>query len=1051
MKKRLTLIGISILLVALVMLAGISAFAADGETTRDMTVNGISVTVGGTTVSGVFSDPVQYWESAAGGSLNDYKIEYKEVSAISNVIYTAFYPDTTTGRTGNVTEYTCKLIDGSYVVTDVNTNGDGKTYIPVGGFVFSVDSSKYANLAKVGDIVSFKSDELVIPTRAVESADGKRVVVDATNSNRSMPMVVYYDYQFGEKTGTNVFGTEVICQFDFEKNTFVVIDFRGFGQGDDSGSEIPDNGFVLSAYGEGYRQLLAKNELFKLGDEVKMVGFDYVRFGGTIYGNFDLVNPSRETNYPQCMETATDEFAAFRGTDQTMIYKDGWSYKGAAGTGTNVYGYEAAVDANGVIVELGVNVSAIPEGGYVISGHGKGRDFIRSNAVLGATVVLDEVNKTYAISTTLNSYYENLVLGAEADITAAQKRVQQLYDVDAELINGLIEELETELAGLEAVKVEIETALENPDLTETERLSLLMQYNNGQLKIDKLRQRIVISSGDSKAVSARAVWHRPIESTYAEIEANVKMYRDIGINLVFVETLYNGYSTFKSDCAEFPYHKSLADTYKKDENTVYGDYLTAFLACCKENGIEVHAWVENFYVGIDPNVAILATHPEWVMYNEDGTTVQRKEGGPYYFVDPANKEVQDLLIAYYNELLEKHPDVAGLNLDYIRYPVSDQEKDTGYTMAAMKGFYESLGKEFSAGQLADRVKMTNKFMQLFDEQYLLGGEEEAAKNYEAWVMYRMSIITGYVERIKNEVKLPNDIMLSTSVFASIQESYYNKKQDWQTWFNNGWIDIATPMAYYNNTVDVNKNVQNMILMGGNNCMYYAGLASSYSGLPAWQNKEFVEASYSAGASGYVIFCSTQIIGHEDVQAALKSGVNSKWAVLPHASIDKVLLASFNDILDKANRIYIPAGGMTAEQKASLEAIFDEILAMDYDDAQAIYSIECRIAKLAKSETKDLAKGYSRQRINEQLNELCSILDARVSMKLIEDEEWNPEDGSQRPELEDPTVENDPTVDPGTPGDDDVDEPTEEPKLNFFQRIWQAILNFFRKLFGGKKK
>jgi len=1051
MKKRLTLIGISILLVALVMLAGISAFA-DGaeETTRFLNVDGITVKVGNTTIENAYSDPAHYWEEKIADSLTDYEIFLDPVGANDTVVYTAFYPKTTTGRVGGYTEYTCEIQNGSYVVTKINTSGDGTTYIPVGGFVLSVNSSKYPDLAKLGDKITLESDDLKIPNRAVETAD-TRVIIDATNANRSAPMVVYYDYQFGSKTGTNVYGTEVICQFDFEKNTFVVIGFRDFREGDDSGSDIPDNGFVLSAYGEGYRQLLAKNELFKLGDEVKMVGFDYVRFGGTIVGEYDLINPTKETNYPQCMETATDEFAAFRGTDQTMIYKYGWSYKGAAGTGTNVYGYEAAVDANGVVVELGVNVSAIPEGGYVISGHGKGRDFIRANAVLGATVVLDEANKTYAISTTLNSYYENLVLGVEADIEAAQKRVQQLYDVDAELINSLVEEVKAELKSLEEVKAEIEIALENPDLTETERLSLLMNYNNSQIAIEKLRQRIVISSGDSKVVSARAVWHRPIETKYSEIEANVKMYHDIGINLIFVETLYNGYSAFKSDVAEFPYHKNLANSYIKDENTVYGDYLTAFLACCEEYGIEVHSWVENFYVGLVSDAKVLQLHPDWVMYNDDGTTVQRNEGGPYYFIDPANKEVQDLLINYYNDLFKKHPDVKGLNLDYIRYPVSDLSEDTGYTMAAMKGFYESLGKEFSAGQLADRVKMANKFKQLFDVDYLLGGQEEADANYEAWVKYRMGVITEYVRRIKNEVKEPNGIMLSTSVFASIQESYYNKKQDWQTWFNNGWIDIATPMAYYNNTVDVNKNVQTMILMGGNNCMYYAGLASSYSGLPAWQNKEFVEASYSAGASGYVIFCSTQIIGHEDVQAALKSGVNSKWAVLPHASIDKVLLASFDDILDKANRIYIPAGGMTAEQKASLEAIFDEILAMDYDDAQAIYSIECRIAKLAKSETKDLAKGYSRQRINEQLNELCNILDARVSMKLIEDEEWNPEDGSQRPELEDPTVEKDPTVNPGTPDDGDVDEPDEEPKLNFFQRIWQAILNFFRKLFGGKKK
>ena len=1053
MKKRLTLIGLSVMLVAMLIVIGVTTFAEDGEFTRELTVNGISVTVGGKTIT-AYSDPVDYWEIASGGTLNNYEIRYDAVDEADSVIYTAYYPDTTTGRTGNVTEYTCELDNGQYVVTAVNTSGDGTTYIPVGGFVLSVNSSNNSGLAKLGDVVSLQSEDLHIPTRAVESSDGKRIVVDNTNANRSAPMVVYYDYQFGAKTGTNVFGTEVICQYDFDQDAFVVVGFRGFLQGDDSGSEIPDNGFVLSAYGQGYRQLLAKGELFKLGDTVKMVGFDYVRFGGTIVGNFDYINPSKETN-PGAMETATEEFPAFRGTNQTIIYKDGWKYKDAAGTGTNIYGYEAAVDANGVVVELGVNVSKIPEGGYVISGHGTGRDFIRSNAVLGATVVLDENNKTFAISTTLNSYYENLVLAVEANIEVAKKRVQQLYDIDVDTLNKYIAEIETELAALKTVKEGIEASLENPNLTDKERTSLLMSYNNSQLKIEKLRQIIVITAAESQIVSSRAVWHRPIEATYADIEANVKMYREIGINLIFVETLYNGYSAFKSDMTLFPYHKALADSYTNGD-TVYEDYLSAFVACCIENGIEVHAWVENFYVGIDAGVTVLQQHPEWILINDDGTPVQRNEGGPYYFIDPANKDVQDYLIGYYNDLFAKHPEIAGLNLDYIRYPVSSADEDTGFTMAAMKGFYDSLGKTFTENELGDRTRMYNKFSKLFNPSYLIGKQEEADSNYKKWVQYRQEIITEYVRRIKDEVKIPNGIMLSTSVFADVNESSNAKKQDWQTWFNNGWIDIATPMAYYNNTVDVNTKVHDMILMGGNNCMYYAGLASSYSGLPAWQNKEFIEASYNAGAAGYVIFCSTQIIGHEDVQLALKSGVNSKWAVLPHASIESILTATFNDILDKADRLYIPAGGMDAESKAALKAVFDEILAMDYSDSQGIYNVKCALDRLAAGDIKDYVKGYARQRIIEQLEYTADILDARVSMEMIADEGWDPEKTPARPELEDefaPEEDDDVTTTPGKPvrpSGSDNGNTDAEPELNFFQRIWQAILNFFRNLFGIKK-
>ncbi len=1044
-KSNLKIIVCAVMLV-LALAIGLTASAADGETENTPMVTGVTVTVGGTTLN-AYSDPVIYWDYASGGALADYEIRYNTVGEADTVIYTPNYPKTTTCREGDVVEFVCELQEDKYVVTKINTAGDGTTYIPLNGFVLSVNGTNNGKFANVGDVVTLGGEKITFPTKVVESDTG-RVVVDATNANRAQPMVVYYDYQFGEKTGTNVFGTEMICQFDFDRNTFVVIGFRPFGTGDDSGSVIPDNGFVLSAYGEGYRQLLASGEIFKLGDEVKMVGFDFIRFGGTTYGSYDYVNPSKETN-PGAMETPTEEFPAYRGTNQTIIYKHGWDYKGAAGTGTNVYGFEAAVDAEGVVVELGVNVSSIPEGGYVISGHGTGRDFIRSNFVLGATVVLNESNQTFAVSTTLNSYYENLVLSVESVIDAAETRIRQLYDVNKELLNELIAEIRVVLEDLKVVKAEIEESLQDENLTEDARLSYLMNYNNSQLKIEKLRQKIIVNSAESKAVSARAVWHRPIESTYAEIKANVEMYKSIGINLVLVETLYNGYSAFKSDIEEFPYHKTLSETYV-DGTTVYDDYLSAFVACCVENGIEVHAWVENFYVGIDQNVKIFQMHPDWVMYNDDNTTVQRNEGGPYYFIDPANTAVQDMLINYYNDLLEKNPEIRGLNLDYIRYPVSGLEEDTGFTVAAMKGFYDLMGKTFSDAQLADRIKMANKFQQLFDPNYLAGGQKEADENYDKWVNYRMSIVTEYVRRIKNEVKEPNGILLSTSVFASLQESTGAKKQDWRTWFNNGWIDIATPMAYYTNVTDVKGRVEEMILMGGNNCMYYTGIASSYSGLPAWQNKEFVEASYSAGASGYVIFCSTQIIGHEDVQLALSSGVNGKWAVLPHADINTVLAAGFADILDKADRIYIPAGGMTEEDKAALEAILNEISAMSDDNAESIYNIYKALDNLAKNDIKDYAKGYSRQRIIEQLNELADIIDARISMKLIEDGEWNPEIDGERPKFEEEQKPVDPdTGDDNKPGGDnngtdDGDE--DQVQIGWFERIIKIIVDFFKNLF-----
>ncbi len=1016
--RKITILTFLLILVCCLaagIITAVSGTAAYAEAARSVSVKGITVNNGTKSVT-AYSDPVEFTESVSGSSLNDQGVEFVTVGAQDSVIYTALYPKTTTGRTGSVTEFTCEAEKTYFKVTEINSSGDGSTYIPVGGFVLSVPSSN-ADFAAVGDTVTLGGTKIKIADKAVESETGNRVAVDNTNTNRSGNMIVYYDYQFGQKTGTNIFGTEMTCTYDFEENSFKVVSFRAFGEGDDAGSDIPDNSFVLSAYGPGYRGQLVENELFKRGDKVKMVGFDFIRFGGTVTGTFDFINPTKESN-PKGMETPDSPFPAYRGENQTIIYTYGWSYNGAAGTGTNTYGFEAAVDENGVVVELNVNVSKIPENGYVISGHGLGRDFIRSNIVLGATVEYDVSTKTYTANTTLNSYYENLVLEANSAIKAAQEKVDRLFDVDGETIAELSKQVEDKLAELKAVKETIESG---DGLSEDNRLNMLMNYNNFQIQIENLYHRISTLSLEGKAVAAHAVWHRPTEKTYADLKSTVEMYAETGINLVFVETLYNGYSTYRTKYSDlFPYNVNLGSSYVAEDGTRYDDYLKAFVAVCNEYDIEVHAWVENFYVGTQNSVPVVKNYPEWIMYNDPAANVgyeyvQRNEGGPYIFIDPANEEVCDALIDYYKDLMETVPEIAGLNLDYIRYPVSNRNEDTGYTIAAMQGFAAQKGMTFTEAQKTDRKKMASKFSQLFDSRYRT--QAEADKNYDDWVTYRTNIITSYVKRIKTEVKDEYNKILSTAVFSSISESLLSKKQDWKQWFSNGWIDIATPMAYYNSSADVLTNVNVMIQAAGNNCYYYAGLASSYSGLPAYRNTDQIEAAYSAGANGYVIFCSTQIIGHEDVQQVLREGANSKKAVLPHASTAKVLKAYFDDIIDKAERIYIPKGGMTQAKFEALKSEFSKISAMETSGAANIQKIRSALAAMYEyGAISAYASGYSGQRITEELKELDGLLDTKISLELISSGEWNPEETPSRPSLSGGTKPTEPSGSGDSSGD-----------------------------------
>ena len=265
------------------------------------------------------------------------------------------------------------------------------------------------------------------------------------------------------------------------------------------------------------------------------------------------------------------------------------------------------------------------------------------------------------------------------------------------------------------------------------------------------------------------------------------------------------------------------------------------------------------------------------------------------------------------------------------------------------------------------------------------------------------------------------------------------------------------MAYYTSASTVGARVKDMIALGGNKCLYYTGIASSYSGLPANQNKEFIEASYNAGACGYVIFSGAQILNLADVQEVLSSGVNHKWAVLPHARLDLVLEAGLCDILDKAERIYIPAGAMSESDREALKAKINEILNMPFSTNEEIETILGSVQAL-KNEASAFASGYAVQRIEENLNYLAEILEARSLMPIIVDEDTGddlPPDDSTEDGEDDGSSEDfdedgkEDGKDDGSSSEDgnNSSNQNESIKQGFFARIIQAIIDFFKKLFG----
>jgi len=92
-----------VLTAVLSVTTGLDAFA-EGEYTRDLRLTGVTVTVDGKAYNDFCTDPAYYYEEASAGYLNMAEVGYYDVDSTDKVVYTANYPDTTTGRTGNVVD-----------------------------------------------------------------------------------------------------------------------------------------------------------------------------------------------------------------------------------------------------------------------------------------------------------------------------------------------------------------------------------------------------------------------------------------------------------------------------------------------------------------------------------------------------------------------------------------------------------------------------------------------------------------------------------------------------------------------------------------------------------------------------------------------------------------------------------------------------------------------------------------------------------------------------------------------------------------------------------
>lgn len=273
------------------------------------------------------------------------------------------------------------------------------------------------------------------------------------NEIRQAHALVVYTPLYGSSTGTNIHGTEAAVDVNGK-----IISVTGYGHGNMS---IPKHGFVVSGNGnmsdwlynnirvgdyismdpatktiriyrsyEAYLQdgksVMPGNNVGTLPTPVKsgyvFDGWYTTKTGGTRV-NADTKYTERVCTtlyarwreYQNCTITYNTNGGALNGAQQQNIngvdIGRGENYlvvftKGNT-TGTNVYGSEAIVEADGrvsAVTPYGVGNSKIPAGGFVLSGHNNMSFWMTNSIRVGNYITYDANKKTVTICDSAETY-----------------------------------------------------------------------------------------------------------------------------------------------------------------------------------------------------------------------------------------------------------------------------------------------------------------------------------------------------------------------------------------------------------------------------------------------------------------------------------------------------------------------------------------------------------------------------------------------------------------------------------------------------------------------
>ena len=259
------------------------------------------------------------------------------------------------------------------------------------------------------------------------------------------------------------------------------------------------------------------------------------------------------------------------------------------------------------------------------------------------------------------------------------------------------------------------------------------------------------------------------------------------------------------------------------ENNLSWDYLTFIIEEGKKRNIGIHPII---CPGHEVNLEkAMAEHPDWL--------IRKLNGDVYPAYNMAIPEVRQYWLSRISEAMKY--DIAGIHLDYIRYPVNQMFSYDSITCSA---FREKYG--FTPVEVAH------------DGGSIIWCE---------WIGWNMDQVSALVKDVHNMIKESGkQILLGADVFPDPSESEIEIGQSWQTWAADGIIDFVCPMLYTDSVSLFARYLDKALVAAGERCKVYPGI-----GILSYHNKitpeiliDEIQTARDMNAGGVVFFSGNSL-------------------------------------------------------------------------------------------------------------------------------------------------------------------------------------------------